>query len=375
MGSSASGTEPNGHEEIVQFGRPRRRRAGLGSLPLALLAVVAVVTIVRHSGGQPHRPPPPPVAVTDVGHPILGIKAGWELFGLGSSGVVAVQFSRGQITRTALPPDRSGSQVSFIVDSDKVIVRPLDNVPGYVVPDGQPARRLTGVLSHGALLLPGPGRDEMWDIRGPQSLALIGAHGQLLRTGFAGLPGRFTLLASTADGSGNVLLSGNNGQQYDTGSGIVRPVGALLVAVGPRDWLGLSCDQQRNCHNVVITAATGATRPISGPAFSAVNWPWLSPAGVVAPDGSMAALLATGTFGTTALDLVNLTSGAVRGVQVPVVPHASSQTLAWSPDSRWLFVITARGHLAVVNPRTGRVQDLGLGLSGLRQIAIRGRER
>lgn len=377
MGTSTGGSDrqPGGYEEIVQFGRPRRRRAGLGSLPLALLAAIAVVAVVRHSGGQPHRPPPPPVAVTNVGHRILGVRAGWALFGLDSSGVVAVQFSRGQITRTALPLE-SGSPVSLIVNSDKVIVRPLDNVPGYVVPDGQPAQLLTGVLSHGALLLPGPVADEEWDIRGQQSISLVGARGQVLRTGLAGLPGRFTLLASTADGSGNVLLSGNNGQQYDMGSGVLRPVGALLVAVGPRDWLGLSCDQQRNCQKVVITAATGARRLLPGPAFSATtNWPWLSPAGVTAPDGSTAALLVSSTFGATALDLVNLTSGAVTAVQASVVPHAGSQTLAWSPDSRWLFVITATGQLAAVNPRTGHVQDLGLGLSGLRKIAIREPER
>lgn len=313
--------------------------------------------------------------MTDIGRRILGIRAGWELFGLDGSGVVAVQFSRGQIARTALPPDETSSPVSFIVDSDKVIIRPLDNVPGYVVPDGQPARQLTGVLSHGALLLPGPGEDEVWDIRGQQSISLVGARGQVVPNRLAALPGRFTLLASIADGSGNVLLAGTDGRQYDTGPDVVRPVGALLLAVGPRDWLGLSCDQHGNCRSVVITATTGARRLISGPAFSAVNWPWLNPAGVVSPDGSTAALLATGTFGTTALDLVNLTSGAVKGIQVPVAPQASRQTLAWSPDSRWLFVITARGQLAAVDQHTGHVQHLGLGLSGLSQIAIRGRER
>jgi hypothetical protein len=27
-------------------------------------------------------------------------------------------------------------------------------------------------------------------------------------------------------------------------------------------------------------------------------------------------------------------------------------TLAWSPDSRWLFAVAANGTLAIVNPRT-----------------------
>jgi IMP dehydrogenase len=35
-------------------------------------------------------------------------------------------------------------------------VRPLDDVTGYLVPDGSPARPLTGTLARSGLLLPGP---------------------------------------------------------------------------------------------------------------------------------------------------------------------------------------------------------------------------
>lgn len=375
MGSSAggSGIAPHGHEEIVEFGRARRRPRGLGSTVLAVLAAAAVLAVVLHSSGHPHRPSPPAVAVTNVGHPILGVRTGWELFGLDRSGVVAVQFSRGRITRTALPAPESGGPVSVIVEPGMVIVRPLDNVPGYVVPDGQPARQLTGVLSHGALLLPGPATAQAWDIRNGHAISLVGARGRPLRARLAATPSQFPAQSGMADGRGGVLMVGVGGREYDAGPGILRPVGALVVAVGPVDWLGLSCDQRGACQNVVITAATGARRQLPGPTFSGLTWPWLDPAGAVAPDGSTAAVLVNGTYGTTVLDLINLTSGAETAVQVPVASHASGQTLAWSPDSRWLFVITATGHLDAVNPVTGRAQNLGLGLSGLSQIAIRGR--
>jgi hypothetical protein len=50
---------------------------------------------------------------------------------------------------------------------------------------------------------------------------------------------------------------------------------------------------------------------------------------------------------------------------------AGTQALAWSPDSRWLFVITARGYLAAINARTQRVEGLGVTLPPVSQIAVR----
>jgi hypothetical protein len=47
------------------------------------------------------------------------------------------------------------------------------------------------------------------------------------------------------------------------------------------------------------------------------------------------------------------------------------QALAWSPDSRWLFIVTARGYLAAVNARTERVGGLGVSLPPVSQITVR----
>jgi hypothetical protein len=174
-----------------------------------------------------------------------------------------------------------------------------------------------------------------------------------------------------ADGRGDVILFGNAGLEFDAGPGFLRPLGALLIAVGPRTWLGESCDQRSNCTNVVIAAATGSSRALPGPPASIVNWPWPYQPGAVAPDGSTAAVLADGPRGATILELVSLHTGVVTPIAVPVLLQASSQTLAWSPDSQCLFVVTATGRLAVVDPRTGLTHGVSLGLSGLTQIAIR----
>jgi len=359
------GTQPGGHEEIVSFGRPRQRRGGLGSVLLAVLAAAAVLVVVRSAGGQPHRPAPPAVAVTDVGHPLLGVTASWELFGLDRSGLVVVQPSRGRIIRTTVPPLLSGGQVFFVAARGEAIIRPLDNVPGYVVPDGRPAQRLTGLLATGGVLLPGPTLTEQWF--GRTSLRLLGPGGKPVKTHLAAVARAWEPFWVMADGAGGVLLIDSTSQieRYDARPGMLRPVGTQLVAVGPTTWLGLNCESGQ-CQNVAISAATGASRALPGPPVSLT--PWSAPLGAVAPDGRTAALIVPTGDETSTLELVSLTSGGQTRVAVPMGGASSSQ-LAWAPDSTWLFVVTANGGLETVNPRTGRVADLGL--SGLTQIVVR----
>jgi hypothetical protein len=364
-----SGTRPGRYEEIVSFGRPRQRQGGFGRLLLAVLAAAAVLAVVRQSGEHPHRAPPPAVAVTDVGHPVLGVRASWELFGLDDRGVVAVQLSRGRIIRTTVPPLQSGGPVFFVAARGEAIIRPLDNVPGYVVPDGRPAQRLTGLLATGGVLLPGPTLTEQWF--GRTSLNLLGPGGKPVDAHLAAVAQAWDPFWAMADGVGGVLLIDSTSQveRYDARPGVLRPVGTQLVAVGPTTWLGMNCESGP-CQDVVISAASGASRALPGPPVSLT--PWASTLGAVAPDGRTAAVIVSTGDEKSTLELVSLTSGGQTLVAVPV-SGASSSHLAWAPDSRWLFVITANGGLDAVDPRTGRAQDLGLGLSSLSQITVRGR--
>jgi hypothetical protein len=372
-GRDDSHREQSGQADVVAFGSPRQPRfRWLSRLALAGVVAASVILAVARSGGHHQPSPPPAIAVTDIGHAILGVRSGWQLVALGQRALVSVQFATGRITHTALPPLQSDGPVSLIVESHRVIVRPLDNVPGYLVPDGQPARSLGGILANGALLLPGPRPDEVWDLRPAQPISLVGPEGTLLPARLAAMSRRFPPQSAMADGRGGVLLFDDTGRQYDTGPGLLRPVGPLLLAVGPRAWLAVACNQDgSSCQNVVIAAGTGAARALPGAAVSLVSWQWPGHPGAVAPNGSTAALFDEGRDGTAALELVNLATGAVRPVAVNVLPSSSSQTMAWSPDSRWLFVLTAGGRLAAVSPATGRVQELGLGLTGLIQVAIR----
>jgi hypothetical protein len=359
--------------DILQFGRPiRSRRYQFGTLLLAGLVAAAVVLVVVRAASHRVAASPPPVTVTSLGQPILGVRADWQLIGFDGRGVVAIQFARGRIVRTTIPRLAGDGIVSVVPAVGEVLVRPLDDVPGYLVPDGKPAEPLTGVLAHGGYLLPGPTPGQQWLDSHDLNLVLVGPDGKPER---AHLPEsallRATQVSIISDGRGGFILAGASGTVYDANNGALQMIPALPLAVGPRNWLGLRCDNS-SCRNVVISAATGESRTLPGPASYAYPWPWQALPGAASPDGAAAAVIVPGNSdGQAGLDLVSLTSGTVQHVHVPVAGSSSGQSLAWSPDSRWLFVVTARGRLAIVDARTGQPRLLSLGLSGLSQIVIR----
>ncbi|MDQ2797774.1 MAG: hypothetical protein M3Y06_11535, partial [Actinomycetota bacterium] len=120
----------------------------------------------RDSSSTPGRADSPaaPVTVTELGHPLLGVRAGWELFARGDGVVIRIEPARGRITRTTVPGLRSDGPVSFVVGSNAAIVRPIDYVPGYLVPDGKPAREISASLSQvrDGPVFPGPDQNHVW---------------------------------------------------------------------------------------------------------------------------------------------------------------------------------------------------------------------
>jgi hypothetical protein len=337
------------------------------------MVVVALVFVLYHPTKQPakHPSPAPPIRIARAGHRVLGISANWDLFGLSSNGVVAIQFARGVITRTLLPPPVGDAPVSFVIGPHEVIIRPLDNVPGYLVADGRPGRSLTGILSHGGQLLPGPVPGEEWFITDNQKITLVGPAGQATGVPFATVTAEYPAQSATSDGRGYVVLFNSSGRQYDATPVGLRPVGVLLVAVGPTNWLGLDC-KHGQCRNVVVNAATGTRRTLPGAGLNVVTWPWPAEPGIVSPDGALAAVtVASGAQGS-ALDLVNMKTGRTMTLPVPVSMSSDSQTLAWSPDSRWLFALAGNGKLVAIRASDGTVHALGVQLPPLSQIAMRG---
>ncbi|HTW00278.1 MAG TPA: hypothetical protein VMF87_08240 [Streptosporangiaceae bacterium] len=381
-------------DEIVEFGRGRgaghrwRSRALLACLVVATGATIAI----RAAGHQDRpaakaAPPAPPVRVTAVGHRLLGITAGWELFARGPHDLLRIQFAPGRITQTYVPPLMTGNpDVTFLVDSREAVIRSTDMVPGYAVPDGGQARPLASSLVGGGPLVPGPaGAQAAWVTSGSPTtptLSLVTLTGHRAGQSIRFPPGGPQLPATAvSDGRGDVLLISENFTVYDAGPGWDRPVPGMVVAVGPSRWLAVTCDAQyRHCRNQVIDAADGSRRVLPGSAAAEpyyFSWP---PTGVIAPDGAAAAVAESGRGRELTVHLIDLRTGAIRDLGVPlgvvggdlgVGTDSNEHAMAWSPDSRWLFVAAAGGRLVAVNAQSGRAESLGVTLPAVDQVATR----
>jgi hypothetical protein len=171
------------------------------------------------------------------------------------------------------------------------------------------------------------------------------------------------------DGRGYALVGGAGyGGLYDATLGGVRRIAGILAAVGPTRWLTIDCLAGHRCVNVVVNQAGGAPRILPGPSTEPAPG---APPGVIAPDGSAAAVMRISGNQVT-LHLLNLVSGADQQISVSLDQgSATDQTLAWSPDSRWLFIVAANGELAAVNARTRHAEGLGVELPPIGQIAVR----
>jgi len=314
------------------------------------------------------QPALPAVSVTELGHPLLNTTAGWELFGRGPGVLVRIQPAAGRITRTAIPDLRSGGPVYLVAGSDRVIVRPLDNVPGYVVPDGRPAEQLPPQLNLDGPVFPGPAPDRMWvrpadDHQPVMALATLG--GRRLAD-FLPVPAGSSSFEAVADGSGYLLYTGIGGV-YDARPGGLRRIstGALL-AVGPTGWLAVECDERYRCRTVLINRATGLRRTVASGALSRDS------RGVISPDGATAAVMTSGPDGAVGLAIIDLAHDRVRRLpDLPVTQEPLNGAIAFSPDSAWLFVASPDGTVSVVNPRTAAVSPLGVSLPALSQLVLR----
>ena len=367
----------------VQFGTSPRR-PWLARLVIAAIGIAAITVAVVHSaaGAHRHHPPSaqrhhptsarPSIAFTDTGHPILGEAAGWELFARGDTFVADIELGRGRVTRTAVPGLTSGNAASFVASAHEVIVRSYDSVPGYVIPDGKPAQVLTGPLATGGPLVAGPTTREVWTYIGTGStLTLVTLSGRRVGPSIRFPPNGPEGLSVTADGRGYVLAMTTSGALVDLGPTWHRSVRLAVTAIGPTGWFGQQCGSRHSCRNVVMNPATGALRRVPGTAPApAGRFPYLfSPPGVIAPDGGYAAVYQAQPKGVFRIVLIDLATGAQTRLHVESSTLAMD-SMAWSPDCKWLFV-ASKGKLLAVSPASGKVTTLQLGLPPISQIAVR----
>ncbi|HEX3824677.1 MAG TPA: hypothetical protein VHV79_09460 [Mycobacteriales bacterium] len=380
------GVGSSGAEELTSGpsrGHGPRRPA---MILLAVAALIAVAVIV-HGGGSKRRPlasPPPPAAASAapapphgparaappltsrVKLPLLGVTAGWELYGRGPTDVVRIQFARGVVTRTTVPALGSSGPVSFGVGPQGALIRPLDFVSGYLVPDGHFARPLPVTESHGGQLVPGPRRGQFWVQDATHSrltVSLIDRNGEPTGVGLR-LP--FSQFSLASDGSGYPLVITRKGG-YDARPGRLRRISGNVQAVGRAGLLTLRCDRRSRCENVLIDPRDGSRSALRHEVDSDTG----EPIGVIAADGRFAAVPNPISDGAGTVRLVNLATGEGHTLRMALPDQDFDTELAFSPDSRWLFVATANGKLDVVRTSTGRIRSLRVSLPPVTQLVIR----
>ena len=348
-----------------------------------MVGVVAAVGVAQARTGPPRsvpeataaagtaQPSPtrsaPPVAVTELGHPLLGVAGGWELFGRGDGQLVRIELARGRVTMTAVPVLLSTGPVSFVVTADRALVRSIDRVPGYVVPDGRPAVPLPPSLSQTGPAFPGPRPGTVWvqSGDGPHAVMQLRAirGGRVLAA--IAMPEANALWEMTSDSTGYLLLRLTGGHYLATPSGLRRITTGALLASGARTFLTLDCDEVHRCRPVVTDRATGARRTLRA-SLSADT-----PRGVIAPTGRAAAMFRVSRQGPITLYLLNLVTGSQRSIDLPVGSGVVAGSVVWSPDSRWLLAAGIDGAIHAIDPDTGKATTLGVSVPALTQLAVR----
>ncbi len=377
--------------DVVEFGGTRRqpppwRRLILPAI-LVLAVIAAAVTAYTRNGHPAAAPPstsPTPAAQTGsatassspspatgpvtkiLGGPLLGITDRWELFGYTGNMLVRIQPAAGRLTQTPVPSLASSGSVALIVTDRAVVVRPLDRVNGYLVPDDQPAIALSGPLAEGSRVLPGPRAGTIWVEHDGGSLQLVGPDG---KTTGEQLTVPVAIQSYTVpDGRGYALAIGVGGVYSVRPSGVHRITTGVLLAVGPTGWLTLDCDAVGACEATMTDSGTGSSRRI--PSWTKNNLNAFSP-GALSPNGRYTAVLDP-SAGLSTLVLVDVATGNPRKIPVQLDPETYGDlAFAWTPDSRWLLYPDREGSIQALDPTTGISTVLIGSLPRITQLALR----
>ncbi|MGH3448144.1 MAG: hypothetical protein ACRDQA_16500 [Nocardioidaceae bacterium] len=398
MGEMGSGKD----KDTLEFGgggqRPRRVWLLGGAAAVAVVIIGVVVWQQTGSSGQPSTgkesgstatpqtssapsptgvspsTPKQQVQVSSTDLSWLHASSGYDIFAYARSDshMFRIEVGAGETTRTTVPRLSSGGPVSFVVRRGMALVHPLDGVADYRVPDGKRARA-DDALSDGGKILPGPQSGELWVEKGATQetrFTLVHLDGSPTDRSVL-IPPALGWVTTSADGTGGLLVSGKGGAYVSSGKVFHRVTGGEVVATGPKTWVLVECNDKAKCHSVVYDRSDGDKR--------ALHASRLAPSKVVfgktSPDGRTAALVVgPETEEGVPLALVDLQTGQTQSTSVRVrrgAPSQASARMAWSPDSRWLFVAASDGWVKVVNAATGKVRPLVVGASSIQQIAVR----
>jgi hypothetical protein len=310
-----------------------------------------------------------PVETSVLPRPLPGVAADWDLFGLGDDVLLRIHPASGRITRTRIPPVGDG-QVSLVPVRGRVLVRPLGEVPGYVVPDdGRPVLMSPALAGTGSVL-PGPDPDHVWiqvDEDRTTMMALLPLDGS---SAVVEVPvPEFATTGPMTDGAGGVLFEGVGGLYSVSPTGRQRVSNAILLAVGPTALLTLERDVHEQWRTLLRPAGWGGgARRLPVPIGPQL------PHGVLAPDARTVVLYVLHQRTAVGLALVDLATGVPDGQRVhepSVSVGAGVGTVVWLPDSRRIVTVDSEGRLVLIDVVTGTATLLAGDLPAVRQLAVR----
>lgn len=331
--------------------RPPRTRW----LALALLALIAVVLAVvanlrsdepgPSTDGTPTTEPLPakPTRLGTATAPLvtntnIDIDGDWKIFAHADGELIRIELAEGRVTRTPVPRLDSTGPAALVVGSDRAIIRPIDYVAGYAVPDGQPAEELRGLLGEGGHVFPGPRADLIWHQDSADNIEQITVEGKRTAKSL-NVPRGHAVIGP--DGTGYLLTEGGGGVYRIGPDGPQRLTTGRILAVGPTRFLTLECDASARCHSAIVERESGKSRDL---AADFTDGPKLE-IGTISPDGKRAVI----PMDHNDFRLVKLDTGAVDTLPVvaPIRLAGGGQVMVWSPDSSQVLMITMDGLVAV----------------------------
>ncbi|QDP96388.1 hypothetical protein FOE78_11175 [Microlunatus elymi] len=378
--------------DVLDSGQGGPRRPSLvGAIVAACCLIVVAVAVVRAYGDRdpasapPNSPSPSAPSEPAVPRPTvvpsfedvltrtvelswLGAGTDYSVFvrtgaalSDGDSGVYQLDPRHDRVVSHRVPALASTGPLSFVPVSGGVLVRPIDQVPGYFVPDDAP---VMGTGNVGGIVLPGPDDRHVWiPTANGSHLDLVGAVDHHSTGTTITVPSGMYPMQLTPDGHGYLLGPRDDGLYDLRPQGAVRVADGALIAVGPTRVLAANCSDQEDCAPVLLNSNFTPVAP-QPPLRSQGS---VSSNGVISPDGKVAALL--GAQGGPIV-LVDLATGGLRYLKVQVAGYMSAQ-VAFSPDSKWLFVVGADHRAYAAEVATRQVRPLLPGVRGVAQLTVR----
>ena len=172
--------------------------------------------------------------------------------------VLRIDIDQHRVVSTPVGPVMSTAPAFLAVGPSAAVIRPYDNVPGYVVADSGAVTDPPGRLDDGTFMVCSDGRsNRLWVA--DESLLQVDFNGSLQ----AQIGGAQRPWAIGCDGAGEMLFQQGGATKV---TGIEAPTLVTsnnLIAAGPRTFLVRECATATACPLTVVDRATGERRSLT----------------------------------------------------------------------------------------------------------------